>query len=296
MDSHAIGSGRAARPYLYLSPLIVTLGLFTYWPLLQTFYLSFVRLNPNTWPSFVGFGNYAGVFANAQFQDAARNSLIYILAAVPLKVMLPIPVAFFLWTLPPRIADLHKVILFIPTLLSFVVVAIVWIWMLNPVAGFLQTLLGPLGGKMPALLSSADQAIYVIIGVSTWKILGFNTLLYLAGLAVINRELVDAMRIDGAGDGTLLRHLILPLLSPTIFFVLIASVVFAIQQVFTPIDIMTNGGPANSTTNLFYIAYQYTFESFNIGFASASVTLLFLLIGGVLLAKITLLERHVHYR
>jgi ABC-type sugar transport system permease subunit len=296
VDSHAIGSRTVARSYLYLSPLIVTLGLFTYWPLLQTFYLSFVRFNPDTWPTAVGFDNYAGVFGNAQFRDASRNSLVYIVAAVPLQVLLPIPVACFLWTMPPRMADLHKTILFDPALLSFVVVAIVWIWMLNPVAGFLQTILEPLGIKMPALLSNADTAIFVIIGVSMWKILGFNALLYLAGLAVINRDLIDAMRVDGAGDGTIFRRLIVPLLSPTIFFVLISSVVFAIQHVFTPIDVMTRGGPASATTNLFYIAYQYTFESFNIGFASAAVTLLFGLIGGLILLQLGVIERYVHYR
>jgi multiple sugar transport system permease protein/sn-glycerol 3-phosphate transport system permease protein len=103
------------------------------------------------------------------------------------------------------------------------------------------------------------------------------------------------MRVDGAGDWVIFRRLIVPLLSPTIFFVLISTVVFSIQQVFTPIDVMTQGGPANATTNLFYIAYQYTFESFNIGFASAAVTLLFLAIGALLVAKLALLERHVHY-
>lgn len=283
------------RPYAYLTPLIILLGLFTYWPMVQTFYLSFMRLNPGSAPSFVGLANYAGVFDHSQFQDAARNSLIYIVASIPLKVMLPILIAFFLWSIGPRLSTLYKSILFIPTLLSFVVVAILWIWMLNPIAGFAQTLLKPFGLALPPLLSKSETAIYVILGVSTWKILGFNVLLYLAGLAAINRDLIEAMRMDGAGDGVILRHLILPLLSPTIFFVLISTIVFAVQQVFTPIDVMTQGGPANATTNLFYIAYQYTFESFNIGFASAAVTLLFFAIGGLLLVKLVIVERHVHY-
>ncbi len=283
------------QPYAYLAPLIVLLGLFTYWPLIQTFYLSFMRLNPGGAPAFVGWANYAGVFDHSQFQDAARNSLVYILASIPLKVLLPIPIAFFLWSIGPRLSAFHKTVLFIPTLLSFVVVSILWIWMLNPVAGFAQTLLAPFGLQLPPLVSSSGTAIYVVLGVSTWKILGFNVLLYLAGLASINRDLIEAMRIDGAGDGVILRHLIVPLLSPTIFFVLISTMVFAVQQVFTPIDVMTQGGPANATTNLFYIAYQYTFESFNIGFASAAVTLLFLAIGGLLLLKLAVVERHVHY-
>jgi ABC-type sugar transport system permease subunit len=289
------GEPLSLRPYAYLAPLVLLLGLFTYWPLIQTIYLSFHRLNPGGPSSFVGLDNYSGVFAHAQFKDAARNSLVYILAAIPLKVLLPIPIAFFIWTFGPRLAAFHKTVLFLPTLLSFVVIAILWIWMLNPVAGFLQSILALFGGKLPVLLSNSATAIYVIIGVSAWKVLGFNVLLYLAGLASISRDLVEAMRVDGASDKAIFRHLILPLLSPTIFFVLISTVVFAIQQVFTPIDVMTQGGPANATTNLFYIAYQYTFESFNIGFASAAVTLLFLAIGGLMLFKIAVLEKRVHY-
>ncbi|MFX9054111.1 ABC transporter permease subunit, partial [Acinetobacter baumannii] len=84
-------------------------------------------------------------------------------------------------------------------------------------------------------------------------------LLYLAGLASINRHYIEAMRLDGAGDRAVLRHLIWPLLTPTTFFVLVSTVVFTIQQVFTPIDVMTQGGPSNATTNLFYMVYQYTF-------------------------------------
>lgn len=283
------------RPYAYLLPMILLLGLFTYWPLLQTFYLGFHRLNPGAAPSFVGFANFVGVFDNAQFQDAARNSLVYILASIPLKVLLPIPVAFFIWSIGPRLAAFHKAILFVPTLLSFVVVAVLWIWMLNPVAGFVQSVISPFGLGLPPLISDADTAIFVILGVSTWKVLGFNVLLYLAALASIPRDLVEAMRMDGAGDGVILRRLVVPLISPTIFFVAISTVVFSIQQVFTPIDVMTQGGPANATTNLFYIAFQYTFESFNIGFASAAVSLLFLGIGLLMVVKIKVLERHVHY-
>jgi multiple sugar transport system permease protein/sn-glycerol 3-phosphate transport system permease protein len=274
MNSRAVALGEARgdawaistawRPHAYLLPLIVLLGVFTYWPLLQTFRFGFLRLNPGGPPEFVGLQNYAGVFAHNQFQDALRNSVVYALGAIPLKVLLPIPIAFFIWTIGGRIAGFHKSVLFV-------------------------------GLGMPVLLSNADTAIYVILGVSAWKILGFNVLLYLAGLASIRRDLIEAMRVDGAGDWVIFRRLIVPLLSPTIFFVLISTVVFSIQQVFTPIDVMTQGGPANATTNLFYIAYQYTFESFNIGFASAAVTLLFLAIGALLVAKLALLERHVHY-
>jgi len=148
---------------------------------------------------------------------------------------------------------------------------------------------------MPSLLSDLASAIYVIIGVGAWKLIGFNVLLYLAGLSAISRDYVEAMRLDGAGDWIVLRRLIVPLLSPTTLFVAISTVVFTIQQVFTPIDVMTQGGPLNSTTNLFYLVYQYMFESFNVGYSAAGALLIFLILGLIIAAKMIWFEKLVHY-
>jgi multiple sugar transport system permease protein/sn-glycerol 3-phosphate transport system permease protein len=235
------------------------------------------------------------VLDHTQFRDAAWNSFWYLLLSLPLKVLLPIPLAVFIWVMPRRLADFYKSVLFLPTLLSFVVVAIAWIAILNPMMGLAQSLIAPFGLQMPMLLADPGTALYVIVGVASWKILGFNVLLYLAGLVAIDREPVDAMRMDGAGEGTILRRLILPLLSPTIFFVTISTVVFAIQQVFTPIDIMTGGGPLNSTTNLFYLVYQYMFEGFNPGYSAAGTVIIFLILSLIVALKIIIGNRHVHY-
>ena len=292
---------RAARrarhllPWLLLLPLLLLLAVFTYWPLLHTIYLSVVDVRLFQPDRFVGLANYQGLFRSPSFAAAAWNTVIYIALSLPLKVLLPIPIAVFVWCAGARMAALHRSILFVPTLLSFVVVAILWIWMLNPVMGMFQSILRPLGLQMPALLSDASTAIYTIIGVSAWKVIGFNALLYLAGLASIPRELIESMRLDGASDWRITRSLLLPLLSPTIYFVAITSVLFTVQQVFTPINIMTNGGPSNATTNLFYLAYEMAFESFNIGFASATALLLFVALGALAALKAWLLGRRVHY-
>ncbi|CAH1658042.1 MULTISPECIES: sugar ABC transporter permease [unclassified Chelatococcus] len=283
------------RPAAFLAPFIVLLGVFTYWPLVDTVYLSFMKLNTNAPASFVGVNNFRGVLDNSQFHDAAINSLIYVFVSIPLKVLLPIPLAVFIWTIGERAANIYKSLLFLPTLLSFVVVSIVWIWLLNPVMGLFQSLIRPFGLQMPALLSDVGTAIYVIIGVGAWKLIGFNVLLYLAGLSSIGRDYIEAMRLDGAGDWTLLRRLIIPLLSPTIFFVLISTVVFTIQQVFTPIDVMTEGGPLNATTNLFYVVYQYMFQSFNVGYSAAGTVILFVFLGALTVFKVLVIEKRVHY-
>lgn len=286
-----------AAPYLYLAPMVLLLGAFTYWPFFGTIYLSLIEWNlaPGTSPRFIGLRNYLDVVDSPLFRAAAVNTLVYIAASIPLKVLLPIPIAMFLWSLGPR-GHVYRTILFLPTLLSFVVVSVVVLWLFNPIGGQVPTALRWLGWAVGNPLTDADAAIWVVIGVSAWKILGFNVLLYLAGLSGIDRSYVEAMRIDGAGDGAILRHLVWPLLSPTTLFVLTATVIFTMQQVFTPIDVMTQGGPLNATTNLFYVVYQYAFRAFNVGYAAAGTVMLFAALLVLTVLKLRLLDRRVHYQ
>ena len=285
-------------PLPYLAPAMLLLGLFTYWPLVYTIFLSFFRWNlvsPDM--RFVGIDNFTGLSQSPMFDAAMRNTAFYVLGSIPMKVLLPIPIAAFLWAMGGGRSFAYKTILFLPTILSFVVVSLVWLYLLNPIVGLVQAVLASVAGvRLPSLLGDADTALWTILGISTWKIIGFNTILYLAGLASINRDLVDAMRLDGARDRQVFRFLIWPLLTPTTLFVLVATVIFSLQQVFTPIDVLTRGGPANATTNLFHMVYIYTFESFNVGLGAAGTTFLFLLILFVTVVKLKLLERWVHYQ
>jgi multiple sugar transport system permease protein/sn-glycerol 3-phosphate transport system permease protein len=275
----------------------VLLAVFTYWPLLHTIYLSFVQwnMNPDQPMRWVGTANYRGIFNSPLFDAAFRNTLIYIIASIPLKVLLPIPIAIFVWTLGTR-GQVYRALLFLPTLFSFTVVAVVFLWMLNPIGGHFVQIARLLGGQWPNVLTDPDLAIWTILLISTWKVIGFNTLLYVAGLASINRDYVEAMRLDGASDWRLVRHLLWPLLTPTTLFVLISTVIFAIQQVFTPIDIMTEGGPQNGTTNLFYMVYQYAFRTFNVGFGAAGTVIIFAFLLAITLLKMRTLDRHVQYQ
>lgn len=289
--------GRAA-PYLYLMPMLVLLGIFTYWPLFYTAYLSVVRWNfiTDTKP-FVGLANYAGLSNSTLFLAAIDNTVIYLLASIPFKVLLPLPIAFFIWCMADRAATIYKTIIFIPTLLSFVVVSIAVGWILNPYVGILKEMLDYVGGpKLPPLLYDSGTAIWTIMGLSAWKVMGFHVLLYLAGLVSIDRQYIESMRIDGATDWQVFRHLIWPLLTPTTFFVLIVTIIFSLHQVFTPIDILTQGGPSNATTNLFYVVYQFAFRTFNVGFGAAGAVLLFLLLAILTIIKVTVVERRIHYR
>ena len=147
--SRAMGS---VRPYLYLAPFIIVLGVFTFWPLLQVVLLSFQtwNLNPDIPSRFVGFDNYRGVFSSSLFGAALVNTAIYLIAAIPLKVILPLPVAIFIWSLGSR-GETYRVIVFLPTLISFVAASVAWVWLLSPLGGYLAVLLEAFGIRMAGL-------------------------------------------------------------------------------------------------------------------------------------------------
>jgi len=284
-------------PYLYLAPLIALLGVFTFWPLLHTAYLSVTswNLSPGVPIRFVGVANYEDVIDSELFNAALWNTAVTILVSIPLKVLLPIPFAVFIWSMG-KSGEFYRTVLFLPTLISFVAVSVAWLWILSPLGGYLDLVLGRAGIRLPPLLTRAETALGTVIGISTWKIFGFHVLLFLAGLTRISHRLIDAMRIDGASDAVILRRLIWPMLGPTTLFVLISTVIFTMQQVFTPIDMLTKGGPSNATTNLFYVTYQYTFMNFSVGQGAASTVILFVFLMLVALVKFRLFDRFVHYR
>jgi multiple sugar transport system permease protein/sn-glycerol 3-phosphate transport system permease protein len=288
--------GHALAPYLYAAPLLGLILLFTYWPLFSTFGLSLERwnLNPDEPVRFVGAENFQRLFGGELFRDAALNTAWYLLAALPLLVLLPIPVAIAIWALG-RSAMIYRTLLFLPTLLSFVVISIAFVFLLNPLGGAVPAALAWLGFGEVNPLADPLAAFWTILAIASWKVLGFNVLIYLAGLSRIRSELIDAMRVDGASAAQIVRHLVWPLLTPSAFLVLVSTVIFTMQQVFTPIDILTGGGPRNGTTNLFYMVYQLTFRSFDMGQGAAGTVLIFILLLGLTLLKFAVLDRRVHY-
>ena len=294
--NHGRAGRQAVGPYLYLVPLLVLLGIFTYWPLLDTVWLSLMRwnLNPDAPLKFEGLKNYQRLFGSVMFADAARNTAWYILASVPLKVLLPVPFAVGIWALG-RSGRIYRTILFLPTLISFVVISVVFLWLLNPIGGLATQAAAAIGLEAGNPLANPVSAFWTIMALSTWKVLGFNVLLYLAGLSRISHEQILAMQLDGASDWQVFRHLLWPMLTPTTFFVLVTTTIFAVQQVFTPIDILTHGGPFNATTNLFYMVYQYTFRTFDVGLGAAGTVIILLLLLAITVAKLRWLDRRVHY-
>jgi sn-glycerol 3-phosphate transport system permease protein len=290
------GWARASVPYLYLLPALTLLLVFVYWPLARSLELSFYDWNMiSPTREFVGWRHYQQALSSAEFWQAARNTLWYIAALLLVDVALVFGVALGILALPRRSQQLFRGLIFVPTLISMAVAAAIWLWMLHPIHGLFNTLLGLGGIRGPSWLSDARWALWAVAAVAGWKYFGYNLIVMLAGLVNVPQEYVEAARIDGAGGLALLRYIIAPLVAPTTLYLVVTTVVLAAQIVFTPIDVLTQGGPSGSSANLVYLSFQYGFLFFNSGYASALAVIVFLLFLGVTIVKVRAIESSVHY-
>jgi sn-glycerol 3-phosphate transport system permease protein len=257
--------------FLYLSPALLLFLGFKLWPILYNLVLSFFSWNfigPMRW---VRIKNYLGMFQRAEFQAALGNTLYYIFGLLPFFLALPLLLAVLLSGIESKKAqDAYKALFFFPTILALSIICLVWMWMFNPNFGVLNALLSLLGAKGISWLSDRRTALFSIILVSGWKFMGAHMILFYAGLMTVPREYVEAATIDGASPWQLFWRIKWPLLSPTTIYIALTSVIFAAERAFIPIDVLTQGGPANSTTNLSHVIYRFGFEYFNIGLASAA--------------------------
>ncbi|MGH2551702.1 MAG: carbohydrate ABC transporter permease [Thermomicrobiales bacterium] len=284
-------------PYLFLAPIVALMLLFIYWPLVYSVYLSFFDWNfvsPDK--IYVGFDNYTRLADNMRFERAVRQTGYYILALVPLQVFVPLALALLLWPIrKSRMQSAYRVMLFSPTVISFSVGALLWLWIFNPLMGLLNQVIIEFGGERNNWLSNPNTAIWCVIVVSAWKSLGFNLLLYLAALEAVPADYVEAAQVDGATPWQVIRTIRWPLITPTFFFVLVTTIISINDEVFGAINVLTDGGPYDRTTNIVYYLYQQGFRFFQIGAASAVSLIIFA--GTIILTwlQFRFVERHVHY-
>jgi len=200
------------------------------------------------------------------------NTLIYAVCVTIIGTIIPLILAFIL-TLKIKATDFFKTAYFLPFITPMLVVATVWEWMFDPNSGLINFLFK----TNIKWLYDTHTAMFAIIIVSVWKLIGYNMIIFLSGFSNINYQLVEAAKIDGASQPSIFTQIILPLLSPTIFFVLLITTISSFQ-VFDLIYLMTQGGPENSTNILVYWLYKNAFEFFKVGEASAIAYILFIII------------------
>ncbi len=294
MGSHANASGRHVlarfrarrilHAYLFIAPVIVLFGIFRVAPAIQTLLYSFYKVELLRGRfTFIGLDNFRTLLTDEIFQKAAVNTLVYVAAIVPISAALGLILAV-LFNTRFRFKEFFKAVYFAPMVTSTVAAAVVWWWMYNPQFGIFNVLLKLVGLPEQPWLMSSHMALPSIIIFSIWKTLGYNMIIYLAGLQAIPQQFYEAATIDGAGAIKRFWRISVPLLAPTTTFILIYNGILAFQ-VFDQVFVLTGGGPANSTNVVVLDLYRQAFERYNFGYAAAEAMVLFVFILGVTLLQ-----------
>jgi len=278
---------------LFLSPNLILFLMFTLVPVLASFGFSFTEWDLLRDPTWIGLGNFKEMFSDRIFRQVMGNTLYYSLVSVPLGVAFSLLLAILV-NQKLRGVKFYRAIYFLPVISSTVAVAIVWQWIYNPEFGLLNYFLEFVGIKGPNWLGSTKWAMPAVIIASTWKGLGYNMLLFLAGLQGIPEMYYESAEIDGATRMRKFFHITLPLLSPTMFFVVVMSIIGSFQ-VFDLVFVMTEGGPGRATSVLVHYLYQSAFEYFQMGYASAIAWVLFFIVFGLTLIQLKWSKQWVQY-
>jgi multiple sugar transport system permease protein len=277
--------------YLFIAPVIILFGLFRVWPSIQTLLYSFykVELLKDRF-TFIGLENFYSLFEDETFRRATVNTLTYVITIVPISAFLGLLLAV-LFNAKFHLKEFCKAVYFAPMVTSTVAAAMVWWWMYNPQFGIFNVLLKLAHLPEQPWLMSSHMALTSIIIFSVWKNLGYNMIIYLAGLQAIPPQFYEAATIDGAGPVAQFFRITIPLLAPTTTFIAIYNSILAFQ-VFDQVFVLTGGGPANSTNVVVLDLYRQAFERYNFGYASAEAMVLFLFILGVTLVQYVYSKRY----
>ena len=279
--------------YLCISPWIIGFVLFVLGPMLASLAISTMRWDLLKAPRFIGLDNYERMVRNDPlFWQSLRVTVKYTLLYVPTELIGGLGLAL-LMNQRVRGISVYRTIYYLPSVLSGVAFVVVWMWLLHPEAGLVNAFLGVIGIQGPRWLTDPKTALYALWMMSIWG-LGRTAIIFLAGLKDVPRELYEAASMDGAGAWRAFRNVTLPMITPTIFFNLVLSVI-ATFQTFTSAFVATNGGPLDST--LFFVLYIYrsAFQFFRMGYASALAWVLFVVILCLTLLIVRSARQWVYY-
>ncbi len=252
--------------WLMVLPALLGFVVFFAWPALRALEISFTEWNLLRPPRDVGWANYARLWDDAAFWRGLELAGWYALMNIPLQTALGLGLAVAMDRLTRSL--FVKSVVLLPYLLSNVLVALVWLWMLDPVLGAVNHVLAALGGERQAFFGSPDQALASVAAVNIWRHMGLVALLFLAGLQNIPRSLYEAAALEGAGEWQTFRRVTLPLLRPVLVFVLVTSVTGSFQ-VFDTVVVTTKGGPEDATKLIVPYIVQNAFGYLKMGYASA---------------------------
>jgi multiple sugar transport system permease protein len=285
------GDGRAAAGFL--TPSMLGLLAFTAFPIVASLLLGFFDWPVIGDPAFTGLENYKGLLTSPEFRTAVINTVVFVVLYVPLNIVVSLGLAVWI---SPRIRPrgLYRTIFFIPVVTPVVANAAIFSLMLSPnglVASLMQSWFGV---QAPNFLGSKTWAMPAVVLLSIWQGFGYNMLVFSAALDAVPSSLTEAATIDGAGPSARFFRIILPLITPSIFFAVVLTLISSFQ-VFTQAYVLTGGGPGNATTTMVVYLYEQGFQFYKLGLASAIAWILFVIILFITIVQFIGQKRWVHY-
>jgi multiple sugar transport system permease protein len=285
----------ALAAYLFIAPTFIGFFIFIVGPMIFSLGLSLFQWNILSPAEFVGLGNYIQILGDARVLTAFRNTAVFVLIVVTLDVVIALALAVALQSrMPDALRYFFRTAFFLPVVTSVAAISVVLAYMLNTRLGVVNYYITQLGFERIPWLSSSDWALISIALATVWKTFGFNLLLFTAGIQNIPEEMYEAADIDGANTWQKFRKITIPLLSPTIFFVVVISLISHFQM-FDQANIMTGGGPGNATRSIVMVIWEDSFGSLRLGYGSAIATVLFLVILALTLIQFRFTQRWVYY-
>lgn len=279
--------------WIFLAPTLFGLLFGTLGPVLGAIGISFTDWDVITPPTFAGLDNYRTLLSDPTFTKALLNTLYYVGVMVPVSTVLSL---FFAFLLNQKLRGVtwYRTAYFLPVVSSTVAVALVWSWIYAKDFGLLNFMLRQVGLEPVGWLSSTTWAMPAVIMMAVWGNLGAGIIIFLAGLQAIPESYYEAAAIDGANSVNKFFRITLPMITPSLFFYFIITMISAFQA-FEAIYVMTRGGPVNSTTTMVYYIYRNGFRNFKMGYASSQAIVLFLVIMVLTLVYWRLQDRWVMY-
>lgn len=279
----------------FLLPSIILFSVFLFYPMFRTIYLSFFLTKANGDPTvFVGLENYINIFSSPIFLKSMKSTFLFVLYTVPASVIVSLFLAIIANEKLKGIGFFRTV--YSSTMgVSVAAASVFWLYLFNPSMGLLNQLLGTFGIEAIGWLTDPKWALISVSVTTIWMNVGFTFLILLGGLQSIDSSLYESADIEGAGYLYKLRKITIPMLSPTMFFVITVTIINAFQS-FGQIDILTQGGPINETNLIVYSLYREAFVNYKFGSASAQAIVLFILILLMTALQFKLGERKVHYQ
>lgn len=285
-----LSNNEIAVGYLFILPSLIGFIIFYAYPALRAVGISFTEWNLLSDATFVGLDNYRAIFEDERFWRSLAITVAYVLWNIPLQTILALGIAVLLDRFSVILSTLLRSIVILPWLMPNVIVALLWLWILDPAIGIMNEFLAAVGLQTQPFLGSPDQAIPAIAGINIWRHAGYTAILIFAGLKTIPKSLYEASAIDGANAWVQFRKITLPLLRPVLVFVLVTSVIGSFQ-VFDTIAVTTDGGPAGSTRVIIFYIFDLVFNRrIRMGEATAASVVLFLILVTVTLVQMRYLR------